>query len=124
MTSDPRPWTAADAARARELREQRQRTDAERAELRELAHRETVESFRLRREAEYRRAYNAGWRYSQSPTATLDNANGKPDAWFDGYLDLAAGREKWHLAHCAGTDCDEHGPEPRTPPLGRKENRP
>jgi hypothetical protein len=55
---------------------------------------------------EYRRWYNAGWRYSGTATATLDNGDGKPDAWFDGYLDMAAGREKWHLAKCEG--CEEH----------------
>lgn len=51
---------------------------------------------------EYRRNYNRGWRYSQRPTATLDHgdANGEPDSWYDGYLDYATGREKWHLLHC------------------------
>jgi hypothetical protein len=57
---------------------------------------------------EYRKAYNAGWRYSQRPTATLDHADrtGKPEAWYDGYLDLAAGRDKWHTLHCTG--CEDH----------------
>ena len=57
----------------------------------------------------YRRAYNAGWRYSTtSPNPTLDHGDekGAPEAWYDGYLDAAAGRDKWHLATCDG--CPEH----------------
>jgi len=56
----------------------------------------------------YRKSYNAGWRYSQSASANLDYADrtGKSsdDAWMDGYLDLAAGREKWHRLNCADHD--------------------
>jgi len=57
---------------------------------------------------EYRSWYEKGWRYSGRPSATLDHgdSNGYPDAWYDGYLDRAAGRDKWHLATCTG--CDEH----------------
>jgi hypothetical protein len=46
---------------------------------------------------EYKHWYHAGWRYSQSPSASLDygDRSGKPAAWFDGYFDLAAGRPKW-----------------------------
>lgn len=56
---------------------------------------------------EYRAAYEKGWRYSARPTATLDHGDAirAPDAWYDGYLDLAGGREKWHRLHC-----DNHGP--------------
>jgi hypothetical protein len=60
---------------------------------------------------EYKRWYNKGWRYSSSSAATLDHGDsiGAPDAWYDGYLDLAAGREKWHLAHCqTNGGCPEH----------------
>jgi hypothetical protein len=55
---------------------------------------------------EYRKAYEAGWRYSQRSTATLDHgdAMGFSEAWYDGYLDLAAGREKWHRLHCPDHD--------------------
>ncbi len=61
----------------------------------------------------YTRDYNRGWRYSQSPSATLDHADaiGASDAWLDGYSDLAAAREKWHTYYCrlvGGTDCPEH----------------
>ena len=57
---------------------------------------------------EYKRWYNKGWRYSASPSASLDcdAAQTAPDAWHDGYLDYAAGREKWHLAFCRG--CPQH----------------
>lgn len=53
---------------------------------------------------EYRRWYERGWRYSRtSMSASLDHGDGlgAPDAWYDGYLDAAAGREKWHRLHCA-----------------------
>jgi hypothetical protein len=57
---------------------------------------------------DYRKAYNAGWRYSQNGANGLDHGDaiGAPDAWYDGYLDLAAGREKWHQLHCTG--CPDH----------------
>lgn len=60
---------------------------------------------------EYKRWYNKGWRYSASAAAQgLEHGDGMnaPDAWYDGYLDLGAGREKWHLAFCRG--CPEHPP--------------
>lgn len=59
---------------------------------------------------EYRRNYNRGWRYSQSPSATLDHldAKGASDAEYDGYLDYAAGREKWHLLKCDGLCGENH----------------
>lgn len=42
--------------------------------------------------------YNAGWRYSASPSASLDrlDARGASDATYDGYADQAVGRPKWH----------------------------
>jgi hypothetical protein len=50
----------------------------------------------------YRQAYERGWRNSAGPSASLDRADsrGEPDAWYDGYFDYAAGREKWHLPRC------------------------
>jgi hypothetical protein len=55
---------------------------------------------------EYRRDYDRGWRYSGRPGATLDHGDEirAPDAWYDGYLDRGAGREKWHRLHCANHD--------------------
>lgn len=55
-------------------------------------------------DSEYRKAYNRGWRsslYSEG-SGVLDGADGRgePDAWYDGYYDAGAGREKWHLARC------------------------
>lgn len=51
---------------------------------------------------QYRKDYNAGWRYSQRESATLDHGDAinAPDAWYDGYMDLAVGREKWHYLNC------------------------
>jgi hypothetical protein len=56
----------------------------------------------------YRAAYERGWRNSKSESASLDRADarGEPEAWYDGYLDYAADREKWHLLRCIG--CYEH----------------
>lgn len=52
--------------------------------------------------SEYRKDYNAGWRYSHSETATLDHGDAinASDAWYDGYLDYSTSREKWHYLHC------------------------
>ena len=50
-------------------------------------------------EAEYRYWYNRGWRYSNSETCQgLDHLDviHAPDAMYDGYMDAAAGRDKWH----------------------------
>lgn len=60
---------------------------------------------------QYRKDYNAGWRYSHSPNATLNHADaiGASEAWMDGYLDYAACRSKWHLLLCEG--CEEHPKE-------------
>ncbi len=57
----------------------------------------------------YRKHYNRGWRSSAGPGATLDRADGRgePDAWYDGYFDLAAGRAKYHRWTCDGT-CGQH----------------
>jgi hypothetical protein len=66
---------------------------------------------------DYRAAYERGWRYSARPGATLEHLDDTraPEATYDGYLDYAAGREKWHLARCA--DCPEHpGHRPVTTP--------
>ena len=56
---------------------------------------------------EYRKAYNRGWRYSHRDTASLEHGdfNGEPNAWYDGYLDYATAREKWHTLRC---DQPEH----------------
>jgi hypothetical protein len=56
---------------------------------------------------EYRKAYLRGWRASaRVADGALDRADrrGEPDAWYDGYHDEAAGREKWHLARCINHD--------------------
>lgn len=65
---------------------------------------------------EYRAAYERGWRasrrYLQSTSyqvfTPLERADerGEPTAWYDGYADESAGREKWHLLTCQG--CYEH----------------
>lgn len=59
------------------------------------------------REKAYERDYNRGWRaaINRSTDGALDKADKvkEPEAWYDGYFDGAAGREKWHLR-----DCDRH----------------
>lgn len=55
--------------------------------------------------AEYNRLYNNGWRASAN-AGGLDGDH--PEAWEDGYLDYAAGRDKWHLRDCPDHDtCGE-----------------
>lgn len=42
--------------------------------------------------------YNKGWTYSstaKNPTLEQGDRKGYPDAWYNGYLDFAAGRDKW-----------------------------
>lgn len=68
---------------------------------------------------DYRRDYERGWRYSNSgltgnPSLDHLDAKGASEAEYDGYLDAAASREKWHLAFC--DNCPEHqGRIPATP---------
>lgn len=58
-------------------------------------------------EAAYRERYNAGWRYSERG-GSLDRADdlGLTDneAWYDGYLDMAAGRDRYHITFCPDHD--------------------
>ena len=63
----------------------------------------------MRGDKDYRHWYARGWRYSSRETATLDRGDsiGAPEAWYDGYLDYATGREKWHYADCDGS-CGRH----------------
>jgi hypothetical protein len=58
--------------------------------------------------AAWRKDYERGWRYSGRETATLDHldAIGASSARYDGYLDYAVGREKWHALNCADPGCD------------------
>jgi hypothetical protein len=47
--------------------------------------------------------YTRGWRSGLYSTGmALDNADarGEPEAWYDGYMDAAAGRAKWHIPNC------------------------
>ena len=49
---------------------------------------------------EYNRDYQKGWAASMRLSdGALDRADqrGVSHAWYDGYMDNAAGREKWHL---------------------------
>jgi hypothetical protein len=55
-----------------------------------------------------RKSYDRGWRASQrygrreyeGMASPMENADirGEPDAWYDGYLDHATDRAKWHTA--------------------------
>ena len=61
---------------------------------------------------EYKRSYNRGWRASQGPADDpLGDADGRgePDAWYEGYEDDAAGRQKWHSLHCRDHHNDPGG---------------
>lgn len=56
---------------------------------------------------EYKKDYERGWRAGASGSMTaLERADGRnePSAWYDGYLDYATGREKWHLPFCPHHD--------------------
>jgi hypothetical protein len=58
----------------------------------------------------YKSAYNKGWGASQrfasasGWTSALEGADSKGlnDAWYDGYADHSAGRDKWHMPNCPG----------------------
>jgi hypothetical protein len=57
----------------------------------------------------YKVAYNKGQsaskRFSSASgmSSALEGADdrGANNAWYDGYMDDAAGREKWHIPNCA-----------------------
>lgn len=51
-------------------------------------------------EAEYRKAYNRGWRFKGDLSAADEKHYTDNEAWTDGYMDQAAGRDKWHLLNC------------------------
>lgn len=52
----------------------------------------------------YKADYERGWRYSARGSGGLDVADrrgwSRDEGWMDGYLDYAAGRDKWHYATC------------------------
>jgi hypothetical protein len=51
-----------------------------------------------------RASYTRGWKAGHGEgSGYLDRADARrePDAWYDGYEDAAAGREKWHRLNCA-----------------------
>lgn len=56
---------------------------------------------------QYKRDYKRGWRTS-ARVGSLDraDADGRSDneAWMDGYLDYAAGREMFHIPNCPNHD--------------------
>jgi hypothetical protein len=60
---------------------------------------------------QYRKAYERGWQTNErGADGALDRADFRkePEAWFDGYYDAGAGRDKWHLLHCPDHDaCGE-----------------
>lgn len=53
--------------------------------------------------AAYQREYEKGWRCTNFEDGPFQTGTGS-DAFEDGYLDQAAGREKWHLARCPNHD--------------------
>jgi hypothetical protein len=68
----------------------------------------------MARELTYAEAYEKGWRSSaglgpidlteRESRFTARYGHAREDAWMDGYLDYAAGREKWHLRDCPDHD--------------------
>ena len=60
---------------------------------------------------EYSRDYSAGWRASESGSdGALDRADrrGVSHAWYDGYSDSAAGRDKWTFRTWRRNGCDSN----------------
>ena len=53
---------------------------------------------------QYKKDYRRGWRCSAGANGSLDNHNCECAAWYDGYFDYAAGREKWHSMICTNYD--------------------
>lgn len=53
----------------------------------------------------YRKEYAAGYATAQRTSESRKYNSGEYSwAWEDGYLDAAAGRGRWHLAHCPNHD--------------------
>jgi hypothetical protein len=58
----------------------------------------------------YRDQYERGWKAANSLSESRVWESGmSSDAFDDGYLDAAAGREKWHMTRCANHDTVENG---------------
>lgn len=56
---------------------------------------------------EYNQHYSRGWGASARMSSTaLERADrkGEPNSWYDGYLDHAADREKFHTRDCPNAD--------------------
>lgn len=51
-----------------------------------------------------RQWYTLGWNYSIRGAGDLEHgdAKGYPDAWYDGYMDVACDRPKWATAERKG----------------------
>jgi len=52
----------------------------------------------------YRKEYSNGWKAGLRGGSRAWENGTATDAYEDGYLDAAAGREKWHLTHCTNHD--------------------
>lgn len=58
----------------------------------------------------YRAEYEAGWTTAgRTSDSSKYGSGGYTWAWEDGYLDRAAGREKWHITRCPLHDNIEGG---------------
>lgn len=49
---------------------------------------------------EYVRNYNRGWKSTNLEFSDDIADDAEREAWLDGYMDAATGREKWHLLNC------------------------
>jgi hypothetical protein len=47
----------------------------------------------------FKREYRNGWKAAEGESVIWNNGGGST-AWESGYLDRAAGRERWHLLRC------------------------
>ncbi len=54
----------------------------------------------------YKADYRRGWNSSARANGSLDKHNFESKAWYDGYFDYAAGREKWHSMICSKASYD------------------
>lgn len=81
---------------------------------REYASRVYRDAVRVREEhPDYDRdAYTRGWKASaRTQGFALEQADGRgePNEWYDGYMDNACGRDKWHRPLCPAHHNEEGG---------------
>lgn len=99
-----------DPAITRKAPRRRTLSDAEKAQR--AKSREAAKRVREEKPDYDRDAYNRGWKASANTQGyALDGADarGEPDEWYDGYMDMACGRDKWHYPLCPAHHNGEGG---------------